>query len=450
MMAEQAKQPEAPGVARGSVWLAGGFALAAACLLLTDLVIIEAYGPGAHGRFTLALSLALGGALLCDLGLASKAGVRAIATMRERRDRALGTTIGRMMMIIMLAGIAAAVAMNLLAGVLGPAMGLDAFALRQASIWLFAGAGVRACAMVFVGFERMAFVAVLGGLAEGARLGWALLCGALALDVRYLYLGFSATWIAALLVCMGCVMVMLGVRGVRVRWWPIDAALAWRTVRDGLAYLPPLLTHQALGPALYLSVGLTLTLRSADGQDPADIVSVLKVSFTLALVLAIASQALATSLFPAAARRVAAEGPAALRPMLVKAASMLAAIGVVVLAVYLAAGRWALGYLDPNPDLPLYAGLGYYALIIFTIAVALDGLRLQADQVLLATGRVRVVMRGEVLKLAAVVLGSVLIAGLAGALPALGFVPLLVCFVLMGFALRRMMRAFDAVKTLET
>jgi len=436
----------APGITRSSVWLAGGFALTAACLLGTDLVIIDTYGPGAHGRFTLALSVALAGALLCDLGLAGKAGVRAIVTLRGTRDRALGAAIGRMMMVVLLAGLLGALGLNLLAGVLGPALAPDAFELRQASIWLFAGAGVRACAMVFVGFERMAFVAVLGVLAEASRLGWSLACAAMTLDMRYLYLGFSLTWVVALLVCMACVAVMLGRAGVRLVWWPIDARLALRAARDGLAYLPPLLTHQALGPALYLAVGLTLTLRGGGDSDAADVVSVLRISLGLALVLGIASQALATSLFPAAARRAAAEGAAALRPTLLRALRALAVVGAAVLVAYLVLGRWALGWLDPGPQQTLYSEPGYAALIVFTIAVALDGLRLQADQVLMATGRVRTVVRGELLKFGLVVVGAVLIAGLAGPWRALGFVPLLVCFVLMVIALRRIMRAFDVVK----
>ena len=445
-------------LARNSVVLTAGFAVTALLLLLNDLVVIDIYGPSVHGRVTLALSLAIAGYLLCDLGLASKAGVRTIAQLRATGSQGLGVTIGRMVTTLLLIGLLASIAMSIASPWVAGRLGLDAFELRQASIWLFAGAGIRACAMVFIGLERMAFVAALGVLAEGARLVWTLLCGGLAFDVRYLYLGWSATWVVSLLVCMGCVAVLLGAHGVRIVWWPppaeVERSLRWREVRDALPYLPPLLTNQALPPLLIVLAGFALGWRGVAETEAADQLSVLRVCIALAMVVRMVSQAIATSLFPLVARRAADAGAGRLADLLRpfhRSVLVLAMLSVGALVVYALLGAWGLGLIDRLNGTTIYTS-GYAALLILTAAIAIDSYRLQADQLLMGIGDVRVVMVGELLK--AVLLFGAIPAGvfLYFAKPDTGAslaVLVLVTSITLwrGVAMYRRLRVWDSSKT---
>lgn len=396
-------------VARNSVVMMAGFFVTSGFLFLTDLAVIDVFGPAGHGRVTLALSVAIIGALLCDLGLASKAGVRTIAALRgEGAVVELGHTVGRLMVTLLACGLAAAVVVSAAAPLLASLLHVDAFALRQASIWLFSGAGVRACAMVFIGMERMIYVAVLGSLAEGARFGWTLVCGLLSLDERYLYLGWSATWLASMLVSIGCVAVMLGAMRVRIAWWPYHAGRALREVGRGLAYLPPMLTNQALPPLLFLLVGLSLQWMRISADDATARLSVLKLCFSLALVLRIVSQAMATSLFPVVARQSAGAGgspsdgptldPALLR-MLGGTVRVLALCAVGAMGLFIAIGPWGLAWWDARQGTVLYAH-GLPTLLLLTAAVAIDSYRVQVDQLLMGTRHVGTVVVGELTKTA--------------------------------------------------
>jgi len=404
-------------VARNSVIMTLGFVLTSGFLFLNDLAVIEVFGPAAHGQVTLALSVAIFGAMLCDLGLASKAGVRTIAAMRGRGGTGgLGAAVGRLLVTLIVTGLLAAAAVNLVSPVLAAWLAVEPFALRQASIWLFAGAGVRAAAMVFIGFERMLYVAVLGALAEGARFAWTLLCGLLALDERYLYLGWSATWLASMLASMACVAVMCAGHGVRIAWWPLRLREAVREAVRGLAYLPPLLTNQALPPVLFLLVGLTLEQRGTPGDEATARLSVLKLCFSLALVLRIVSQAMATSLFPVVARQNVDTFSPALSRTLGNTVRVLALGAVGALGLFIALGPTALAWWDARQGTALYAA-GLPTLLLLTAAVACDSYRVQVDQLLMGTRFVGVVVLGELVKMALLIVlipAGVLLAASAG------------------------------------
>jgi len=387
-------------VARNSVIMTLGFVLTSGFLFLNDLSVIEVFGPAVHGQVTLALSVAIFGAMLCDLGLASKAGVRTIAALRGRGSTGeLGAAVGRLLVTLIVTGLLAAAAVNLASPVLAAWLAVEPFALRQASIWLFAGAGVRAAAMVFIGFERMLYVAVLGALAEGARFVWTLLCGLLLLDERYLYLGWSATWLASMLASMACVAVMGAGLGVRIAWWPYRLREAGREAVRGLAYLPPLLTNQALPPLMFLLVGLTLAWRGTPGDEANARLSVLKLCFSLALVLRIVSQAMATSLFPVVARQGVDTVSPHLRRTLGHTVRVLALGAVGALGGFIALGPWALAWWDARQGTALYAE-GLPTLLLLTAAVAIDSYRVQVDQLLMGTRYVGVVVVGELVKTA--------------------------------------------------
>ncbi len=400
----QAQPGKHASVARNSVVMTLGFVLTSGFLFINDLAVIEVFGPVVHGQVTLALSVAIFGAMLCDLGLASKAGVRTIAALRgHANDQELGAAVGRLMVTLMVVGLLAAVLLSVASPMLAGWLGAEPFALRQAAIWLFAGAGVRACAMVFIGFERMMYVAVLGALAEGARFGWTLLCGLLALDERYLYLGWSATWLASMLGSMACVAVMLAAGGVRIAWWPYRIGAAIGEVRRGVSYLPPILTNQALPPVLFLLMGLTLQWHGTPGDEATARLSVLKLCFSLALVLRIVSQAMATSLFPVVARRSAggaADQPLdpALRRTLGSTVRVLALCAVVALGGFIALGPLGLAWWDARQGTTLYL-TGLPTLLLLTAAVAIDSYRVQVDQLLMGTRFIGVVVVGEGVKM---------------------------------------------------
>ncbi|MHC4208432.1 MAG: lipopolysaccharide biosynthesis protein [Planctomycetota bacterium] len=415
MTREQRRNPSS--IARNSLVMTAGFTVTSGFMFLTDLAVIHAYGPTAHGQVTLALSVAIMGALLCDLGLASKAGVRTIASLRAAPGPQLGSSVGRSMTTLLIAGLLAAVVLNVAVPVLATQLDVPPFALRQASIWLFAGAGMRAAAMVFTGFERMVYVAVLFAIAEGARLCWTVLCELLNLDVTYLYTGWSAIWLGSLVVSMACVATLLRRMGVRIDWWPYRLREAARETWRGLAYLPPMLTNQALPPLLFLLVGFTLDAQGTDASGAADRLSVLKVCFSLALVLRIVSQAMATSLFPVVARQSSVPGEAGLGPALERSFGLsvrvLAMCAAGALALFVVLGRPGLGLLDAFNGTSIYV-TGLPTLLILTVAVAVDSYRVQVDQLLMGTRHVRVVVIGELAKTAlllAAIPAGVLVSG---------------------------------------
>lgn len=416
----QPDPPQSPSAALNSAVMMVGFVAASAFMFLTDLAVIKGYKQEGHGQITLVLSVALIGAILCDVGLASKAGVRTIASLRGSDPARLGEAVGRLLVTLLGIALLAAVIVVIASGPLGAKLGAPAFPLRQAAIWLFAAAGVRACAMVFIGFEKMAYVAVLTSLSEAARWLWTLICAMLGLKIGWLYVGWSVTWLGSLLITFAAVMVMLARQRVVLLFLPVQLGKALSELWCGLAYLAPMMSAQALAPVTFLLVGLVIEAQS----DGAGRVSVLKICFSLAMIMRVVSQAMATSVFPLVARRSAMSTgigscgvpTVPIDPALIGTLRQaVRAIGLVasgMIAGFIALGPLGLGWVDALNDTAVSYTTGLPTLLILTVAMAVDCYRVQVDQLLMGTGYVRIVLIGECVKVVAMLglipLGAVL------------------------------------------
>ena len=395
------------GILANSVLMAVGFAVAGGLTLLTELALVAGYGLEGHAQVTLALSVAILGAILCDLGLASKAGVRMIAQLRETGDPGLGEAVARLLFILLAAALSLSAVVWLGLGGLAARLGIDGPVWGHVACWLTAGALVRAGVMVFIGFERMAYVAVLTVFWEVVRLLWVCACLWMGWGVQGLYWGWSVAWSS----CAA-----------------LGLALAWRLVRRGggkprlvgtkrllhdavrgLPYLVPMLSAQALAPLTFLLVGALLAARGTGEES----VSVLKICFSLAVTMRVVSQAIATSLFPVVARRsvraATGEGGAVpidmgLRVVVGDAVRVLAVVASGMLVGFVVLGGLGLSWLDALGDGQGAYAAGLSALLLLTLAIGADCYRVQIDQLLMGSGRPTGVAVGEALKLGALLM----------------------------------------------
>lgn len=363
------------------------FVVASACMFATDLLVIKGYGRGCHDQVTVLVSMMAIGVLLADLGLASKAGVRLIAQNRSTDRSLLPSTVGSLVLTL---GFTAAIiggGIVMGAGWLTEWFHGPAYLLRLAAVWLLAGAGIRACAMVSFGFEQMSNLVLISGSAEVLRLGWAAVCVACGWPAEWLYVGWTAAWLLALLLGIGATKRLLEREGVRPVFRSTWARISGMIV-EGAPYQVSMITAQGLPAVVLLLVGGLLTDESSVGQ-----VSTLRVVFSLAMIIRIVSQSMATSLFPLVARVKAVGNNQSVGGLFNQLIGLLGAVATGLYAGFWALGQTVLGWIGPD-----YIQ-GWYPLLVLCVAMGIECYRVQIDQLLMGDKYVKLVAWLEVLKL---------------------------------------------------
>ena len=368
------------------------------CLLLGNLGIIRFYGQPVHDRVVLVFSAAWLLMVLSDLGLASKAGVRAIARRRSTEPQTLGKLLSGLMVVQAAAGVLLAAGMIALAGPVS-AMWADvqASSVRLAGTWVAAFVVMRVAVMTAVGFERMADVLVINPTAEVAKLTWVVVCGLAGLEVEWVFVGWTGAYALAAVVAVGRMRGLLRRFGVHLR--AVTAREALGLARSALPYYVSHLGLFGLAPAVQLMIGLWRG--SAEGQT-----SIFQVCFSLALMSRLVSIPVSTALLPRVAWTDASaeaghEDTSAVLRQIVR---LLALVGTFVFAACWALGGSVLGALYGAQY-----GAHLSVLLVAALAVGLEGYTQQLDQILMAMHDAPVVARTEGLKYLLLLGGAVLL-----------------------------------------
>ncbi|MHC4718722.1 MAG: oligosaccharide flippase family protein [Planctomycetota bacterium] len=330
----------AGGLAANIAYLTTAQIFANLCILLTNLAVIRCYGQAAHGGVVLVVSTVGLFMLVSDLGLASRAGVRAIARLRATDPTALAGTVSGLVAVQL--GFAAVLAAGvvLLAGPMARMEPrLDVPALRLAGTWILAFAIARASLMLFWGFERMRGVLLVNPVRELARLVWVPVCWASGLGVYWVFVGWTA---AHLLTCLTA---GLGVRslarraGLQIRPRRTTLAQALRIAAGGLPYYVPFLGLFGLPLVMPLAVGLLGGTR--------DNVSTVQVCMALALLPRLLATQIGNAVFPRMSAIQAGARPdqAGTAALLVRSGRLVCLISTFVFAAYAALGADVLGAL---------------------------------------------------------------------------------------------------------
>ncbi len=378
------------------------------CLFLANLAIIRFYGQRVHDGLVWVISAAGVLMLVNDLGLASKAGVRAIARGRATGSGDLSETVSILAVVLAAAGVVLAAGMIALAGPISQLRpDVTATSVRLAGTWVLAFAVVRTSMMVAIGFERTFDVLLLTAAVQVGKLAVVLACGVAGLAPRRILLGWTVVYALAAVLAAVRLRGMARRFALRLTAAGVTIRRAAGQVRQAVPYYVSYLGVFALAPATILLIGLWHPGRGGQG-------SLFQVGFTLALVSRMLSVPIATALFPAVARSHAGRGGERAHAGDVgRLVRLLAVVGTGLYAAYWAAGGM------------LLAGLygGEYAaaapvLLILAAAIGADSCSQQFDQVLMATGRAGLVAWLEGAKYALLLVGAVLWVPAGGAVGA--------------------------------
>jgi len=352
------------------------------CLFLANLAIIRFYGKGIHDGVVWVVSMAGVLMLVNDLGLASKAGVRAIARGRAGASGDLSETVTVLAVVLAAAGAALAVGLIALAGPLARLRpDVTAASVRLAGTWVLAFAVVRIAMMVALGFQRAFDVLLLTVAVQAGKLACVLACGAAALEARWVLVGWTGVYVLA------AALAIVRLRGLGRRFG-LGFVAAAVTVRRAMGQLRRAGPYYVWYLGAFAVFPVTALLIGAFHGSGAGQISLFQVGFVLALASRLLSVPIATALFPAVAGSHA--GPGTDRGDTAEVLGRLTRL-LAVAATGLYAAYWAGGG-------PLLAGLygdGYAGalpvLLILAVAVGAESCAQPFDQVLMATGRAGVV-----------------------------------------------------------
>jgi len=353
-------------MARNIAYVTGSSLLINVCLFVSNWALIALYGGTEHGKIVWVVAAARIAMLLGDLGLANKAGVRTIARQRAAAPDKLSETVSDLVAVLLAAGAVLSIGMILLAGPIAARRpGIDPMTLRMAGIWVFTIAVVRICLMISIGFERMGNLLIAAPATAVGMLLWVVACRIWDLPVAWVFVGWTAAHLLAMLIAIWRLRVLARQVGLRIRAGLRGLRRAPRIVGGALPYYFPFLGLLGLPFVTQLAIG---SIRP-DNVAAAE-VSVFQVCFALALV----SQTAA---------------------VVKQAARLLGLVATLVFAAY-----WALGgrLLDLLYS-PQYAA-ALPTLLVLAIAVGIENYSIQLDQVLMATRSVGVVARLEALRYA--------------------------------------------------
>ena len=369
-------------MAAGIAYLTLGQVVANVCLFLANLAIIHFYGPAMHGGVVLIVSAASLVIVLSDLGLASKAGVRAIARQRETDPAGLSRIVSGLVTVQIVVAVILGGALMLLAGPLAAHWPqLEAWPLRLAGTWVILYAITRAYMMIAIGLEHMAGVLAISVIQEVPKLLVVIAVGVAKLDVIWIYAGWTASYVISLAVAGFGTYRLEHQFAIRVRPWLGTMGQTLRMLREALPYYVPYLGVFGLPFVMQLAIGFW-------HPQQRDQVSIFQVCFALALVSRMVAVPIATALFPRVTRIDASAGAdhGQTADMLDQAGRWLGLMGTFLFAAY-----WAFG--SPAMTLvygPTYA-LALPTLLILTAGIALENYAEQLDQILMAMNYVRIV-----------------------------------------------------------
>ena len=356
---------------------------------LMNLFLVRAYGQVLHDGITIVISLVSIVALLCDLGLAAKGGVREVARRRSQGIDALSSFVKTAFLVLFATGLLAASLVFVLSDFIGRNYEIERWVIQICCIWILAAVVLRTCSMVVIGFEKMRYLLVFTGLTQVLLSLWALACWILQFPIDILYKGWTVLWIVSAF--LGLVLVYRVSRtagldlNVRLMALPRIAAL----LKTNFPFFMPVISSAGLPAIVFLLAG-TLDHRQ---------VSLLQVTFSIGLIGRLVSQPIATALFPILVRRQGANDEQGDSPSGEILGFITRFLGFAMLGI-LAGIFMAGGPLLSALYGPTYA-VGLTALAIFTVANAVDAYRVQIDQVLMASGKIVFVAWQEAFKIVA-------------------------------------------------
>jgi hypothetical protein len=363
-----------------------------AFLFLANLLIVRAWGLEVHGHLAWAVAVLAAGVLVCDLGIVSRAGVRRIASLRERRPGALSAEVSRLLTLEWVLGALAGVTLAVAAVPLSRWEGwVSPWMVALAGLWVFLRVASLSMMMLHVAFERMGEMMIIAPVADALRLAWVVACALVGAPSEWLFVGWTvAAW--------GEFAVALWRTGLLTR----REHLRLRPRMPSLARLRALLTHSAPFYVHHVALlGLSpvvILLLSARAADGAEQVSSLQRCFALAMVCRLLPVAAAAALFPrltrlhaarhatddlaSAPRQQASDAEQRGADVLADVCRVMAAVAVCFMGVYVAGGQDLLDLLYGASRAP---GLG--TLLPLVLAISIDGLTYQVDQHMLARGK---------------------------------------------------------------
>ena len=354
------------------------------CLFAINWILIRAYGDRFHGTTAWVVSVVGLAMIVSDLGL-GKAGVRRIARQRASRPDQLGETISSLIVIRSAMGIIIAIAMFVAAGSIaeirtsvGPQM------IRLAAVWVGLISLVRAYMMIPIGFERTAYLMVTTPLFHLGRGIWVLVCVLFGLGLTWLMAGWAAA-----AVITACVTIWTIGRtktfGINVR----AKTLAIRNAPEIIAHAIPyhLPNISLLGQAFIMQLVIGYWHRQTPGGQ-IDTISLFQVAYTLAVVSRLLSGPISSAMMPRIAHTDASPNANhdLTAAVLQQVTRLLGLAATLIFAVY-----WTIG---PQLLEAVY-NPGYVAamaaMLLLTVAVALDNYNQQLNGVLMAMRHIHVV-----------------------------------------------------------
>ncbi len=378
-----------------------------AFLFLANLLIVRAWDQEVHGHLSWAVALLAAGVLLCDLGIVSRAGVRRLASLRERSPDDLSAEASRLLTLEWILGaalgaalVAASVPLAAWEGWVSPWM------VCLVGLWVLLRVASLSMMMLHVAFERMGEMMILAPVADALRLVWVVACASLGAPPAWLFVGWTVAAGGGFAVALWRTWLLA--RRERLRLRPRMPSLA--RLRSLLADAAPFYVHHV---ALLGLSPLAILLVSSLADESAAQASALQRCFSLAMVCRLLPVAAATALFPRLARmhaarptcqNASADGPCdpadqRSAAVLADVCRIMAAAACCFVGAYVAGGQDLLDLLYGPGRAP-----GVDTLLLLVLAISLDGLSYQLDQYLLARGKAWTVAGLAGLRYAAIVL----------------------------------------------
>jgi len=349
------------------------------CLFLVNLALIHVYGKAVHGGVAWLVSVAGIAVGLSDLGIASAAAARSIARRRAEDASDLGRTVATWMTLQMLLGIVAAAGAAVLAEPLaGLCKGVSAADLRIGALWILGLTGIRACAMVAVGFEAMRESLLMSPVAELARLLAVLAAWAAGAPIRWLLIAWAGCYALSIAVSAWRVRALTRRAGVKVRFSAVRPVGLAAAAAEALPYYVPFLGLFCLPFAAQVMVGISW---------PREQISIFQVCFSLAMTVRLVSAPIAGAILPRVAHIDASHADhSQTGDVLRQSARLLGSVSTLLFA-----GAVALA----GPVMRILYGPAYAdnvdTLLVLLAFGAVDSYAMPLDQVLKATRHVGLV-----------------------------------------------------------
>lgn len=354
-----------------------------ASTLLMNICLIRAYGQETHNEIIFLFSIVSVISLVSDLGLASKSGVREIARRRFSGE-SISTYINSALSVLIILAVIFSFGLAGFSSMLSDSTGFSLACILIMAFWAFSATLQRAFGMVAIGLEKFQYPLYYTIASQGLLFIWSAICLLGELNIEFLFYGWAGVWLFSSLIGLNLTKSLLKKEGIKLFSEESPQGEIKRTIIQSIPFFIPAVCSAGL-PAL---VFLIVSFKSTDN------LSLLQVSFSLALVGRIVSQSVSTALFPVITRLSnSGEGDQAQQLYLLSSRFLFAVIFLIV------AFTWVMGdfvlvklYGEEYKE-------GFYALIIFTTAIAVESYRTQVDQVLMSLHREKSVAFWETAKL---------------------------------------------------